>query len=228
MRYEWLVAIPAALFVAQSGCKMKPQPEAAPSASASVAAAAPVAPLPSAAPSAAASEAASAAPPAPELGNVKRFPHEEKVVSGAVRVLQDDTKVYDEPDDKTPNVALLSKDVMVFRLATYGDDWLLVEFPSGVGTVAPGWVATKALDVKVNTKVQREAVAKQTKTATVVAPLGSAAAATASAALAGTPAPAATAKTTAATTTTKAAATTTKTTTAATTAKTGTATTAKH
>jgi hypothetical protein len=217
--------------MAQVGCKPKAQPEAA--ASAAPAVSAPAAAIPSAAPAEpTASEAASAAAPAAtaELGMAKRYPHQEKVSSGTVRVLENDTKVYDEPDDKTPDVALLSKDLMVYRIATYGDDWILVEFPSGVGKVAPGWVQTKALDVKVNTAVKEDAVGKQKTTAKVVAPAGSAtAAASASAAPAGTASKTATTTASTAsktTTASTAAGTATKTTTASTATKTTTASTA--
>lgn len=226
MRNEWFVAVPAALILAQSGCKLiKPQPGPAASASAVAAAATSVAPPPAATESAApqASEAASAATPPPQLGMAKRYPHQEKVSSGTVRVLEDNTKVYNETDDKTPDVALLSKDVMVYRIATYGDDWTLVEFPSGVGAVAPGWVSTKALDVKVNTTVKRDAVGQQTKTATVLAPATSSSAAATAPASSSKTAGTSTASTKTGTTTTSA-----KTTTAST-AKTGTATTStKH
>ncbi|HXK16834.1 MAG TPA: hypothetical protein VNG33_03435, partial [Polyangiaceae bacterium] len=84
------------------------------------------------------------------------------------RILQDGVKVFDEADDKTAEVATLDKDLLVFRLASV-PDYELVEFPSGVGKVSPGWVSSKFVDVTSAAAVKREAVATQTKTAVVKA-----------------------------------------------------------
>ncbi len=83
--------------------------------------------------------------PAPVLGDVKRFADKEKVATGSTKILTDASKVYDEPDATKPPVTSLSKDLVVTRLAALGSDWTLVDFPSGVGKVSPGWVESKSL-----------------------------------------------------------------------------------
>jgi hypothetical protein len=50
-----------------------------------------------------------------------------------VRVLEDELKVFNEADSKTPEVATLPKDALVFRLAEM-DNFELVEFPSGTAS----------------------------------------------------------------------------------------------
>jgi pyruvate dehydrogenase E2 component (dihydrolipoamide acetyltransferase) len=104
----------------------------------------------------------------PEIGAVKRFPDKEKVASGAVKVTLDDSKVYDDPDNTTPSVASLSKDLFVVRLATLGTDWILVDFPSGVGKLSPGWIEAKSVGAQVQT-ITKAAVAAQSATATAAA-----------------------------------------------------------
>jgi hypothetical protein len=107
------------------------------------------------------------APPAPELpklGDVKRYADKEKKSDeGAVRVLESDLKIYNEADSKTPEVATLPKDALVFRLAEF-ENFQLVEFPSGIGQFAQGWVEKKALSDKPE-KVAREVVLKEQKVA---------------------------------------------------------------
>jgi hypothetical protein len=168
---QWTTALTAVLLVgALLACKKKTTDTTAPTASATTATTTTAAPL--------------VAPPTPEataavaevgakLGDVKRYPDKEKAQTGAARILQDGVKVFDEADDKTADVATLDKDLLVFRLASI-PDWELVEFPSGVGKVSPGWVPAKSLDIKSDSTVKREAVATQTKTA-VVKPASSAA-----------------------------------------------------
>src|SRR5262245_5141142 len=120
---KWTLALCGASLVFVSGCKRPkndpPPPLAAPSATAAVIAPAAIAPTPAPA-------------PVPELGVVKRYTDKEKEATGAVKVLENDVKVYDETDDKTMDVAKLPKDLLVFRLATVEPDWVLVEFPSGI------------------------------------------------------------------------------------------------
>lgn len=103
------------------------------------------------------------APAAPKLGDVKRFADKEKKAEGVVKVLEADAKVFNEPDIKAQHVAELNKDIFVSRLATL-DDFVLVEFPSGVGELSPGWVQAKFLsdpDAKVSEeKVKQQAAAK--------------------------------------------------------------------
>jgi hypothetical protein len=86
-----------------------------------------------------------AGPAAPVLGEVKRFADKEKVAIGSTKISIDASKIYDEPDTTKPSVTTLSKGLVVTRLATLGTDWTLVEFPSGVGKVSPGWIESKSL-----------------------------------------------------------------------------------
>lgn len=110
--------------------------------------------------------AAAPEPTSPKLGEVKRYPDKEKVQTGAVRILAADVKVFNEADDKTAEVATLTKDLLVFRLASV-PDYELVEFPSGIGKVSPGWVLAKFIDAKGDAKVERAAVAAQSAQAVV-------------------------------------------------------------
>ena len=182
-------------------CKKKSD-EPAPAASASLAAEQ-VAALASAAvaqaaaaASAAAAAAAAATPPvatvdagpaAPVLGAVKRFADKEKAATGTVKIALDDSKIYDEPDNTKPSVASLTKDLAVVRLATLGTDWTLVEFPSGIGKVSPGWIETKSLvggviAAKPTTSATPAASASAKPAASAAATATATAAATASAA----------------------------------------------
>ncbi len=122
--------------------------QASAAASAAVAEAAAAASATQAAAAAAAAATASvarAAPSAAVLGEVKRLRDKEKAASGSTKVALEQSKVYNEPDATTPSVASLPKDLVVTRLATLGTDWVLVEFPSGVGKVSPGWIEAKSL-----------------------------------------------------------------------------------
>jgi hypothetical protein len=153
-RYErWTALISAGLiFGALLACKKK-SAETTPEASAS-AAAVPPPPAPA--------TQTSAPIDAPKLGDVKRYADKEKKSDeGAVRVLAEDLKVFNEADGKTPEVATLPKDALVFRLAEV-DGFQLVEFPSGVGQFSQGWVEVKGLSDKPE-KVAREAVLKDEK-----------------------------------------------------------------
>jgi trimeric autotransporter adhesin len=159
---EWALTAGSLLLVCGfAACKKSddPAPAAAVSANVEQAAAAASAALARAAAAASAAQAAAAAaatasvapavassaPNAPVLGDVKRFGDKEKAVSGSVKVSLEESKVYNEPDATKPSVASLPKDLAVTRLATLGTDWVLVEFPSGVGKVSPGWVEAKSL-----------------------------------------------------------------------------------
>jgi len=142
-------------------CKKKetPAPEAqvtgaaeqAAAASAAVARAAAAASAAQAAAAATASSVVATAPVAsvatdsPALGAVKRFPGKEKLANGTTKILLADSKIYDEPDATRPSVASLPKDLVVTRLAALDGDWVLIEFPSGVGKVSPGWIQSKSL-----------------------------------------------------------------------------------
>jgi hypothetical protein len=118
---------------------------AASAAAAQAAAAASVAAAQAAAASAGALAVVDAGPSAPVLGEVKRFADKEKAATGSTKISIDASKIYDEPDATKPSVTSLSKDLVVTRLATLGSEWTLVEFPSGVGKVSPGWIESKSL-----------------------------------------------------------------------------------
>jgi hypothetical protein len=156
----------ACLLVISASCACQKKSDA-PAPAATVASPPPavsIAPLAEAV-AAASGSAASAAPAM--LGSVKRFPEKEQVATGAVKVTLDNSPVYDEPDATTPSVASLSKDLFVFRLATLGADWLLVDFPSGLGKLAPGWIETKSVSAEVHAAVTHATVASQSKSAIV-------------------------------------------------------------
>ncbi len=177
------------VFGALLACKKKteaPAPEASAAAPVSIVASA----LASATAAAQAASAAVAAAPlvdagaavvAPVLGDVKRFPDKEKVASGAVKVTLDQSKVYDEPDNTKPSVAALSKDLFVVRQATLGTDWILVEFPSGVGKLSPGWIEAKSVGEQVQPAVTKAVVAAQTAATVTSAKPAASTAATAAA-----------------------------------------------
>jgi hypothetical protein len=93
----------------------------------------------------AAAPVASVSPNAAVLGEVKRLGDKEKAASGTTKVALAESKIYNEPDATKPSVASLPKDLTVTRLATFGTDWVLVEFPSGIGKVSPGWMESKSL-----------------------------------------------------------------------------------
>lgn len=162
---RWTAAVSMGLVVgALLACKKKP--DAATEASATPSAAA----APSAATSAAASASAAAPVPTVEakLGDVKRYgvDKEVKLDDAGVRVTAaDGLKVYDAADTKTDDVAILPKDLLVFRQVKM-DDFTLVEFPSGVGQFSQGWVQTSGLSTNVE-KVTRAAALSENKTATM-------------------------------------------------------------
>jgi len=167
-------------------CKKKetPAPEAQVPGAAEQAAAAASAAVARAAAAASAAQAAAATPASsvvapvasvatdtPALGAVKRFPGKEKPVNGTTKILLADSKIYDEPDATRPSVASLPKDLVVTRLATLDGDWVLIEFPSGVGKVSPGWIESKSLvAVAASTKPATSASAKPAASAVASAP----------------------------------------------------------
>ncbi len=161
---QWTTALSAVLIVgALLACKKKTDTAAAPAPSQQAAVATAAAPPASVSPPAVPT---ASAPPDAKLGDVKRYPSQEKAETGAVKILENDVKVFNEADDKTADVATLGKDLFVFRLASI-PDWELVEFPSGVGKVSPGWVPAKFINKSVEAKVERGAVVGQAKQATV-------------------------------------------------------------
>lgn len=174
---RWTTVLTATLLLAALlACKKKTSADSAPSATVAA----------EAAPSGGAPTPVVAAPsdPSPSVakpGEVKRYADKEKPQTGAVRLLQGGVKVFNEADEKTAEVATLDKDVLVSRLASI-PDWELVEFPSGVGKVSPGWVQAKFIDAKADSQ------AKLVASASPAAPKASAAASASAVASAATPA----------------------------------------
>ena len=91
---------------------------------------------------------------------LKRYGDKEINESGTVKVTVFNTKVYKEADESTSFVATLSPGTLVNRKARYGNTWMLVDYPSGVGELSPGWVLAKNLSSYIE-KVKPEEVAKQ-------------------------------------------------------------------
>ena len=156
--HRWTFTVCSALLLTSFMACKKKSDEPAPAASVSPVAEAQAAAVASAqaaaAANVAAAEAAAAAASAAPidggaatavLGEVKRFADKEKAASGNTKIAIDSSKVYDEPDTTKPSVTSLSKDLVVTRVATLGTDWTLIDFPSGVGKVSPGWIESKSL-----------------------------------------------------------------------------------
>ena len=125
---RWTAAISMGLVLgALLACKKKKEaePEVAPTA-ATTPAPPPPTPAPTAAPP------AEPEPTGPKLGDVKRYPEKEiREDEAAVKILEDDVKVFNEADNTTPTVATLPKDLVVVRLASLEkESFMLVDFPS--------------------------------------------------------------------------------------------------
>jgi hypothetical protein len=165
-QHRWTAAISMGLVLgALLACKKKKdaEPETAPSAAAT-----PAAPATTSAAAATAAPAVAADPPGPKLGDVKRYPDKEKREDeAAVKILEDNVKVFNEADNTTPQVATLPKDLVVVRLASLEKEaFMLVDFPSGIGQFSPGWVETKFLEAK-GEQVARDKVLSQDKKAAI-------------------------------------------------------------
>ncbi len=142
----------ALVLAALLACKKKKAPPPAVSATASAVASA--APAPSA-----------SAAPAP-ADTIKRYGDKETVASGTVRVTIANAKVYKEADATTDPITTLAKGTYVNKKAAYGT-WLLVDYPSGVGELSPGWLEKRMVTVQVvqadpaELKKQQEEAAKK-------------------------------------------------------------------
>ena len=129
---RWTLTVSVAMVIgALMACKKKEEPPPAPT---------PAAPEPTPAPS------ASAEPP--KTDDVKRYGDKEKDESGTVRVVFANAKVFKEADETTSFIATLSLGTLVNRKARYGN-WMLIDWPSGVGELSPGWITSKQLDEKI-------------------------------------------------------------------------------
>lgn len=90
---------------------------------------------------------------------VKRYGSAEQTESGTVRVDIHHAKVYKETDETTSHIATLSRHTLVNRKARKGT-WMLIDYPSGVGQLSPGWIPSKHLTGNVE-KVSLEEITKQ-------------------------------------------------------------------
>lgn len=127
---SWVaIAMCGALLGTLPSCKKKDKDED----SSADTAAAPPAPPP-AEPAPAPTEAA----PAPLSGKeVKRYPNETPVGNATVRAVIP-FNVYREADLQSEKLGGIAAGTFVNVMATYSN-WILVEWPSGVGELSPGW-----------------------------------------------------------------------------------------
>ncbi len=96
----------------------------------------------------------------PKKEEVKRYPDKEQTDSGTVRVLINNLRVYDDADENGTLLTTLNRGTLVNRKARMGN-WLLIDYPSGVGELSPGWVMATSNYYKVEKDVKPEEVAKQ-------------------------------------------------------------------
>jgi hypothetical protein len=127
-KLRWTVG-PAIVIVALLACKKKEEPP-------------PPAPAPE--PTTAATDAAAEAAEPKKDDEVKRYGDKEQVESGTVRVTFQHSKIFKEADETTSHIATLSTGTLVNRKARYGN-WMLIDYPSGVGELSPGWILGKYL-----------------------------------------------------------------------------------
>src|SRR5262245_10146503 len=114
-------------------CKKKEEPPPA-----ETAAAPPPAPAPTA-----------SAEPAPAYNqDVKRYGDKEVPDSGTVRVLAVNTRVFKEADLTGEVLTTLNRGTLVNRKARFSN-FMLVDYPSGVGELSPGWVLVAQIEDKV-------------------------------------------------------------------------------
>lgn len=95
----------------------------------------------------------------PKKDEVKRYGDKEKEERGTVKVTVFSAKIYKEADDTTDHIATLSRGTLVNRKARMGN-WVLIDYPSGVGVLSPAWIFSKHLSTIVE-KVDVDAVLKQ-------------------------------------------------------------------
>jgi hypothetical protein len=131
---RWTTALTATLVLgALLACKKKKEPEAAPANSAPV-------PVASVVPTA-----------EPPKDAVKRYGGNELAETGTVRV-KAIAKVFREADAKTEAIISLSPGTLVNRKARM-TTFTLIEYPTGVGELSPGWIETKFIETRVVTKL---------------------------------------------------------------------------
>lgn len=89
---------------------------------------------------------------------VKRYDDEQKE-SGTVRIAIDRVRVHVDTDPSSKLLTTLNRGTLVNRLARKGN-FLLIEYPSGVGQLSPGWILAVQASTQVE-KVDPEAVKNQ-------------------------------------------------------------------
>jgi hypothetical protein len=148
MKTSTILLAACGLLVALPACKKKEKDDD--SADTAVAAA-PAAPTPAPAPvptPAAAPDPNAAAQPAPgtpapgadpaaDDEGVKRYPNETPVGNATVRAVVP-FNVYKEADLQSEKLAGVAQGTFVNVRSTY-QNWILVDYPSGVGEMSPGW-----------------------------------------------------------------------------------------
>jgi len=120
-----LTALVAAALLLGVGCKKKEEP--APETAVTAAPAPPPAPTPT-----------STAAAAPGPGEVQHYPDEVPMGSATVELLQPFT-VHQAADLTSTVIAHVGHGEMINIKATHSN-WMLIEYPSGVGQMSPGWI----------------------------------------------------------------------------------------
>ncbi len=126
---SWVaIAMCGALLGTLPSCKKKDKDEDSTADSAAAPAPPPAEPPP----------ADTAAAPAPLTGKeVKRYPNETPIGNATVRAVVP-FNVYREADLTSERLGGIAAGTFVNVMATYSN-WILVEWPSGVGELSPGW-----------------------------------------------------------------------------------------
>jgi hypothetical protein len=83
----------------------------------------------------------------PKADEVKRYGAEEVAETGSVRV-KGTAKVFREADTGSEAMISLASGTLVNRKARMGG-FTLIEYPSGVGDLSPGWIETRFIDQRV-------------------------------------------------------------------------------
>lgn len=100
--------------------------------------------------------------PEEKKDEVERYGDKEVKMSGTVRVLLNNLRVYNKADTTTDFVATLNRGTLVNLKASYGN-FLLIEYPSGYKQLSPGWVQARvnSPQLKTETDVKPEDVESQ-------------------------------------------------------------------
>ncbi|HMJ10884.1 MAG TPA: hypothetical protein VK524_05730 [Polyangiaceae bacterium] len=116
----------------------------------------------------AAAPVATAEPPKPvepAKDEVKRYGADELAETGTVKVSAT-AKVFREADATSEGIISLAKGTLVNRLARK-DTFVLIEYPSGVGELSPGWVESRLIG-QTALNLKTEDVRKQDAAAAII------------------------------------------------------------